>query len=731
MAHCEFKISGMTCAACSGRIERVLAKTDGVENVNVNLTTEIATLDFADNVIDADAIITKIEKLGYGAAVYDENEDNKYDGEDRTILFSFAVSLIFTLPLIIGMILDWVGVHVAFLHNPWFQLTLSTPVQFFVGWRFYKHGFLALRAKSPNMDVLIALGTSAAYFFSLYNVLSGKVHHGSMEGLYFESAMTIITLILLGKYMEARAKNKTSDAIRKLMELQPETATVLRDGVEHNVPIGAVEVGDILLVRPGERIPVDGVIIDGTSSVDESALTGESLPIDKQQGDNVFCATINKAGAFKLQASRIGKDTALSKIIKMVRDAQGHKAPIQKIADKVSAVFVPTVLGIALITLLGWLIISRSAETAIINAVSVLVIACPCSLGLATPTAIMVGTGLGAENGILIKGGEYLETAHKIKAVILDKTGTITKGEPEVTEFIILSDNTAKEYETSVMRLAASAEAMSEHPLGHAIAKLTERVGTANISEFKSYTGMGISASSGENNILIGTRGLMSEFGVQLSSEAEYTASKFESDGKTAMFMAINNEPAAIIAVADTVKPESAQAVAELLDMNIAVYMITGDNKRTAAAIAKSVNVEHVFAEAKPEDKAGHIKMLQDNGLVTAMVGDGINDAPALAASDIGIAMSNGTDIAMDTADITLMQGDLTLVPAAIRLSGFTMRKIKQNLFWAFIYNSVGVPFAAFGFLNPIIAGAAMAFSSVSVVTNSLLLKRKKLKKVN
>lgn len=718
--HREYKITGMTCAACSGRIERVLSKTDGISSAVVNLTTEVASVDFDENVFSDNDIIEKIKKLGFGAEVYNEELDKKPDNEYKKLLISFLISLILTAPLLLGMILSFANVHIAILHNPYLQLVLATPVQFVIGWRFYKHGFLALKAKSPNMDVLIAIGTSAAYFFSLYNVIAGNTSPGSMKGLYFESSMTVITLILLGKFFETRAKHKTSDAIRKLMELQPETAVVIRDGAELTVSIGEVEAGDTILVRPGERIPVDGVILSGESSVDESALTGESLPVDKSEGDNVFCATINKAGAFKMEAGKIGKDTALSQIIRMVKAAQGNKAPIQKIADKVSAVFVPTILAIALITFIGWYIYSGYFETSLLNAVSVLVIACPCSLGLATPTAIMVGTGLGAENGILIKGGEHLETAHKISAIILDKTGTITKGSSEITDVIAYDIA-----ENDLIRLAAAAESLSEHPLGRVIAEMSSDVSPDGISDFKSYTGMGVSAKVGGSSVCVGTRELVLQSGAEISANAEDDMLSLLKEAKTAMFVAVDSKLKGIIAVADTVKPESATAVAELKSMGIDVYMVTGDNKYTAEAIAKKANIDYVVAEAKPDDKAEFTKKLKKEGKICAMVGDGINDAPALAVADIGIAMSNGSDIAMETADITLMNGNLSLVPSAVKLSGYTMSKIKQNLFWAFIYNSIGVPFAAFGFLNPIFAGCAMAFSSVSVVSNSLLLKRK------
>ncbi len=719
MIYQDFKISGMTCAACSGRIERVLSKAEGVISCTVNLTTEIATVGYDEKTLTADDIINKIIKLGFGAEIYiEENDKNSDNKEYKKLKISFFISLVLTLPLLLGMVCDWVGINIHFLHNPYFQLVLATPVQFVIGYRFYKHGFLALKAKSPNMDVLIALGTSSAYFFSLYNVLTGKVIHGSMEGLYFESSMTIITLILLGKFLESRAKSKTSEAIKKLMELQPDTATVIRDGIEKTVSIGEVEIDDIILVKPGERIPVDGVIINGESSVDESALTGESLPVDKNVGDNVFCATINKAGAFKIEVLRVGKDTTLSQIIKMVKAAQGHKAPIQKVADKVSAVFVPAILLVAIITLVGWMIYSGDFETSLLNAVSVLVIACPCSLGLATPTAIMVGTGLGAEHGILIKGGEYLETAHKIQAIVFDKTGTITKGEPDITD--VISYDTEKD---ELIKIVSSIEAMSEHPLGRVIAEMT--ADRLEVTDFKSHTGMGVSGCVSLNKVFIGTRELMSENNIDVSDNIKETILRLENEAKTVMLVGSGHKVIGLIAVADTIKDESKEAIAELKNMKIDIYMITGDNKRTADAIGKLSGIDNIFAEAKPEDKASYIKKLKEEGKICAMVGDGINDAPALAVSDIGIAMSNGTDIAMESADITLVNNNLKLIPSVIKLSGFTIKKVKQNLFWAFIYNSIGVPFAAFGFLNPIIAGAAMAFSSVSVVTNSLLLKRK------
>lgn len=717
----ELKIGGMTCAACSGRIERVLSKTEGVRNISVNLTTAIAVVKFDEERISVDTIIEKIIKLGFEAEVFVEGEETDTEQkEEKNLKYSLILSAALTAPLILGMLLSWFGIHIHFLHNPWLQLILAIPVQFVVGWRFYKHGYLAAKALSPNMDVLIALGTSAAFFFSLYNVLAGKTIPGSMEGLYFESSMTVITLILLGKFLEAHAKAKTSDAIGKLIELQPQTATLLRNGTEKTVPLAEVEPGDLLLVRPGEKIPVDGVIADGSASIDESMLTGESLPADKGVGDTVFCASINLAGAFRMTAGKIGKDTTLSQIIKLVRSAQGVKAPIQKVADRVSAVFVPAILVIALLTFLGWLIAAKNFETALVNAVSVLVIACPCSLGLATPTAIMVGTGLGAEHGILIKGGEYLETAHKVSAVVLDKTGTITKGTPTVTDIL-----PAERSRENLLLSAAAVETNSEHPLAQSICRYAREQGLTipSVQNFKSRTGMGVSGIIDGVQWHIGTRALMAEAGIDCT-EFEARAAALEAMGKTVMFAGADKAFMGLLAVADTIKETSAEAVQQLKDLGCTVVMLTGDNRATAEAIAETAGISQVFAEVLPNNKSAQVAKLQKEGYVVAMAGDGINDAPALATADIGIAMGGGTDIAIESANITLMRDDLTMIPAAIRLSKKTMQKIRQNLFWAFIYNSVGVPFAAFGFLNPILAGAAMAFSSVSVVTNSLLLRR-------
>jgi len=724
----NLKISGMTCAACSARIEKKLNSLPGIKSAHVNLGTERATIDYDPSAVKATDMIKAVQALGYGAerleSINPDRAREEKDLEIRSLRLLLLASILLSLPLVTAMFLSIFKVHspsVAFLHNQYFQLAIATPVQFIIGARFYKHAYNALRSGSANMDVLIAMGTSAAYFYSLYNVFYQTVPAGMMKGLYFEASAIIITLILLGKYLEAVAKGKTSEAIRKLAELQPRTARVIRQGTEQDIPIEEVELGDLIIVRPGEKVPVDGKIIQGNSALDESMLTGESLPVDKKPDDAVYGATINKYGTFQFEATRVGKDTALAQIIKMVEDAQGSKAPIQKIADQVAGVFVPVVLGIALVTFLAWFIGGAGLNKALISAVAVLVIACPCALGLATPTAIMVGTGKGAENGILIKGGEHLEQAYKLNAIVLDKTGTITKGKPEVTDIISLTGRDSHE----ILRLAASAEKGSEHPLGAAIyekgkGNLENLVSPAN---FSAIPGMGIQAVIDSEEIYIGTRRLMLEKDIDVAP-VEDQISALEDAGKTVMLMALDHQLAALIAVADTLKEGSREAIADLKAMGLEVYMITGDNRRTAQAIARQVGIDHVLAEVLPENKAEEVMHLKDQGKIVAMVGDGINDAPALATADIGMAMGTGTDVAMEAADITLMRGDLRTIPQAIRLSRQTIRKIKQNLFWAFIYNIVGIPFAALGMLNPIIAGGAMAFSSVSVVTNSLSLRR-------
>ncbi len=722
----ELKISGMTCAACSTKIERKLNKTEGVVKAAVNLATNKATLEYDPAKLKVSDLVKVVEDLGYGAkpveAVNRDREKAEREREIRRLRRELVLSAILSSPLILAMLLSLVRIDIPFLHDWRFQLALATPVQFIIGFRFYRNSYYALRAKSPNMDVLVAMGTSAAYFYSLYNSFFQEMMPGMlMKDLYFEAAAVIITLILLGKYLEAVAKGKTSEAIKKLIGLQAKTARVIRDGVEMDIPVEEVEVNEIIVVRPGEKIPVDGEIIEGNSAVDESMLTGESLPVEKGTGDEVIGSTINKFGTFNFRATKIGKETVLSQIIKMVEEAQGSKAPIQKIADQVSGVFVPIVLGIAALTFIVWYFGDYNLTKGIISAVSVLVIACPCALGLATPTAIMVGTGKGAEQGILIKGGEHLETAYKINTVVLDKTGTITKGQPEVTDIIPLTGLDRIE----LLRIAAIAERKSEHPLGVAVFETAKRE-MGEISDPEQFTaipGRGVKALVEGEEVLVGTRKLMTEQGLDPSGY-ESRLGELEDQGKTAMLMASDHKLVALIAVADVIKDTSAEAIRELTGLGIEVFMITGDNRRTARAIAEQVGIDNVLAEVLPENKAEEVEKLRSQGKVVAMVGDGINDAPALATADIGMAIGTGTDIAMEAADITLMRGDLRSIVTAIRLSRKTMTKIKQNLFWAFIYNTIGIPFAALGMLNPIIAGAAMAFSSVSVVTNSLSLKR-------
>ncbi len=727
----ELKITGMSCAACSAKIEKRLGRMKGVSMAAVNLATEKAAVEFDTSVVKVSDIINVVENLGYKAEkvedVSQDREKAQREKEIKKLRIDLVASAVLSSPLILAMLLSLLKIDVAFLHNEYFQLIIATPVQFIIGFRFYKNAYHALKAKSANMDVLIVMGTSSAYFFSIYNAFFVPAEPGvMMKDLYFEAGAVIITLILLGKYFEAVAKGKTSEAIKKLMGLQAKTARVIIDGIEKDIPVEEVEVGYIVVVRPGEKIPVDGKIVEGNSSIDESMLTGESLPVEKKIGDTVIGATINKFGTFKFEATKIGKDTALSQIIKMVEDAQGSKAPIQKIADQVSGIFVPVVIGIALVTFLIWYLAAGDLTGAIVSAVSVLVIACPCALGLATPTAIMVGTGKGAENGILIKGGEHLERAYKLNSIVLDKTGTITKGKPEVTDIISLNKLDRNE----LLKLAAISEKSSEHPLGVAIYEKGKSV-YGNISDpdgFEAIPGRGIKAVAGDKELYIGTRKLLMEKGINIEN-IENIISALEDEGKTAMLMAINNKAEAVLAVADTVKENSKAAIEELLKMGIEVYMITGDNKRTAAAIAKQVGITNVLAEVLPENKAEEVEKLKKQGRIVGMVGDGINDAPALATADIGLAIGTGTDVAIEAADITLMSGDLRSIPTAIKLSKKTMQKIKQNLFWAFIYNVIGIPFAAFGLLSPIIAGGAMAFSSVSVVTNSLSLKRFKTNK--
>jgi Cu+-exporting ATPase len=696
-------------------VEKALNKLEGVTSANVNLSTNKAVVEFPSGILEDSQIIAAIEKAGYKAEIErdasSDREKELREKEIKSLKRSFIISAILTLPLFSAMFFHMAG-QMNILTNGYFQWALATPVQFLIGARFYKGAYKSLRGGGANMDVLIAMGTSAAYFYSVYNIFAG-VHE-----YYFEASAVIITLILLGKTFEAVAKGKTSEAIKKLMGLQPKTARVLKDGEEKEIPIENLQIGDVIIVKPGERVPVDGVIVQGSSSLDESMITGESIPVDKGEGDQVVGATINKFGSFRFEAQKIGKDTVLSQIIKLVEDAQGSKAPVQRLADKISGIFVPVVIVIALITFLAFNFID-SFNTGLINAVAILVIACPCALGLATPTAIMVGTGKGAENGILIKSGEHLERAHKMDSIIFDKTGTITKGKPDVTDIASFGED-----RDEILRIAASVEKTSEHPLGEAIVKKAEEEGLAlsEADSFSAVPGKGLKAIFEGKDVLIGNRKLMLENHIDISDK-EKDIEKLEREGKTAMLLSVAGKLAGIIAVADGIKETSHAAIKELQSMGLKVFMITGDNERTARAIGAQVGIDNILADVLPEDKATEVEKLKSQGMHVGMVGDGINDAPALAAADVGFAIGTGTDVAMEAADITLMRGDLGGIVTAMRLSHKTMKTIKQNLFWAFFYNTLGIPFAALGFLNPMVAGAAMAFSSVSVVSNSLRLR--------
>lgn len=715
-------ITGMSCAACVSRVEKALAALEGVEKANVNLTLNKAVVVYNQGVLQRSDIIETVRNTGYEAEEYKELEVNDIEEnrnkEIKELRFSLILSAILSLPLFLAMFFHMANIK-TILTNGYFQLAAATIVQFLIGMRFYKGAYHSLKGGGANMDVLVSTGTSAAYFYSIYNLFR-NVHE-----YYFEASAIIITLILLGKYMEAVAKGKTSEAIKKLMDLKAKTAKIIRDDVEIEIPIDEVSQGDILVVRPGEKIPVDGIIIQGTSSIDESMLTGESIPVDKKTGDQVIGATINKYGSFKYKATKVGKDTALAQIIKLVEDAQVSKAPVQRLADKIAGVFVPTVVAISIITFVATYLYTGDFSIALINSVAVLVIACPCALGLATPTAIMVGTGKGAENGILIKGGEYLEKAHKLEVIVLDKTGTITKGKPELTDI--------KPYNRSIeelMQTAAQAEMLSEHPLSKAVLNKAKqmKLDLKEPEKFEAIPGKGVNCIIGGNNIHIGNQKLM-DFENINTSEIEGDIKQLQKQGKTAIIVAENRAVIGIIGIADVVKERSKEAINKLLKMNIDVYMITGDNERTAHSIAEQVGIKNVIADVLPQDKSNYINDIKKDGKVIGMVGDGINDAPALAVADVGFAIGTGADVAVEAADITLMRGNLMDVVFAIELSKKTMRTIKQNLFWAFIYNIAGIPLAALGYLNPMIAGGAMAFSSVSVVSNSLRLKRYRLRK--
>lgn len=729
----EFNLTGMTCAACATRIEKGLNKLPGVIKANVNLALETGSVQYNPSEVSVGEMIKKVEQLGYGAALKEENNKEAIDHRALEIekqKGKFIFSVILSFPLLWAMVSHFEFTSFIYLPemfmNPWVQLALATPVQFVVGKQFYVGAYKALRNKSANMDVLVALGTSAAYFYSLYlSILSFGSNEGMVE-MYFETSAVLITLIVLGKLFEAKAKGRSSEAIKKLMGLQAKTAIVVRDDKEIEIPIEEVVAGDIVFVKPGDKVPVDGEIIEGRSALDESMLTGESVPVDKTKGDTVIGATINKNGFLKIKATKVGKDTALAQIIKVVEEAQGSKAPIQRMADQISGIFVPIVVGIAVLTFIIWFVWVSPGEFAVAleKLIAVLVIACPCALGLATPTSIMAGSGRSAEFGILFKGGEHLETTHQIDTVILDKTGTVTNGTPELTDIIVEPSFSEEE----VLRLVGSAEKNSEHPLAQAIVEgITHKgIQLTDSDDFNAIPGFGIKSGVAGKTLLIGTRKLMKENDITIN-DPDNQMEALEKAGKTAMLVAIDGVYAGIIAVADTIKETSEDAISRLKEMGLKVIMITGDNQQTAQYIAKKVGIDHVIAEVLPEGKADEVKKLQQQGNKVAMVGDGINDAPALAVADIGMAIGTGTDVAMEAADVTLIRGDLNSIADAIYMSKKTIRNIKQNLFWAFAYNALGVPVAALGFLAPWLAGAAMAFSSVSVVLNALRLQKVKL----
>ena len=735
-------VKGMTCSACSRAVERALNKMEGVEEASVNLAAEKATFVFDPEVVSLEDIKGRIVKAGYQPMEPDPVDKSRQQETSPLDRAGFYVALFFTVPLVYISMGHMVGLPLPGFLMPGMypfnfvmaQLLLTLPV-IIAGYKFYTIGFRNLFKLTPNMDSLVAIGTGAAFIYGVYGAWMIKNGvHSYIHQIYFETAGVIITLILLGKKLENNAKGKTSQAIKELIELTPDTASVIVDGIEKTVKIEEVKVGDILLVRPGEKIPVDGELTEGASSVDESMLTGESIPISKKVGDFVYGATINKGGAFQFRASRVGEDTALAQIIKLVEEAQGSKAPIAKLADQVSGIFVPVVIVLAVTSSLAWYLSGQEASFAIKIFISVLVIACPCALGLATPTAIMVGTGKGAEYGILIKSGEALETAHKTNTIILDKTGTVTQGVPKVTD-IVLYNNWL---EQDVLMYAGSSEVNSEHPLGKAIVTRSREAGihlTAS-DHFDSFSGSGIEAVVKGVPVLLGNKKLMEEKNID-TGDSVSAWEKLSDEGKTPVYLAIDNSFAAVIAIADTVKESSAEAVAVLKKMGIRVVMITGDNERTAKAIAREVGIDEVLAEILPEGKALQVKKFQEQGNITAMVGDGINDAPALVQADVGIAVSSGTDVAVESADIVLMKNDLLAVPSSIDLSRQTIKNIKQNLFWAFFYNTAGIP-VAMGvlyllggpLLNPMIAAAAMSLSSVSVVTNALRLRKFKPKEM-
>jgi P-type Cu+ transporter len=745
-----FSVSGMTCASCVGRVEKALEKVPGVLEARVNLANERATVEYLAGEVEPRDLEMAIEGAGYGVVrEEDSSVEDSHEREYRKLKSDFLLAAALTTLILLGSLPHMLGLMLP-IPTGWLNLALlllATPVQFWAGWRFYRGAWGALKHGQANMNTLVVIGTSAAYLYSVVAILAPQLFAVGRADVYFDTSALIITLILLGRLLEARAKGRTNEAIKKLAGLQAKTARVVRGGEELDVPVESVEIGDVVVVRPGEKIPVDGLVLSGESAIDESMITGESIPVMKREGDEVIGATMNTSGSFRFEATKVGEDTALYQIMRMVEEAQGSKAPIQRLADRISAVFVPAVIGVAAVTFVIWLLLGpESALTfALLNTVAVLIIACPCAMGLATPTSIMVGTGKGAESGILIRGGEALEAAHKLDTVVLDKTGTLTRGEPELTDVVVLDGM----HEEELLRLAASAERASEHPLGESIVQTARHRGLplADLEAFEAVSGSGVRARVEGRGVLVGSRRFLSESGISEDGLVP-RAEELAREGKTPIFVAVDGEPAGLVAVADVVRDESREAVTRLHALGLEVAMLTGDNRRTAKAIARKLGIDRVVAEVRPEDKAAEVKRLQSEGKIVGMVGDGINDAPALAQADVGIAIGTGTDVAMEAADLTLISGDVRGVARAIELSKATVRNIKQNLFWAFAYNVALIPLAAgvlyplftdgsvpeilrpvlgeYGFLNPVLAAGAMALSSVTVLSNALRLRRVK-----